>query len=157
LQRPTAGRAKKPSPSHEACDALGEVASRLAPARPDVFIGAICPLEPEELPQILIRGPADQEILDRVAEASIEIEVVDSQPYSLAELDDFQGQVTAAIAALGFTSYATWVDIRPPPSIGAVVTIQPGLPTTVPGGWRCCRLNSPRWWRWSSLKKPSAD
>lgn len=107
-----------------AADALDPITSNLAAERPDIFIGSALV---DGSPTLYIKGPADDFVRDLVASAAVEIEIVDNQPYSRAELDKRQAQVVRALQEQGFTNFGAGTDITNG-QIEATVTRQSGLP-----------------------------
>jgi hypothetical protein len=112
---------------HLASEALSPVTSTLARERPDIFVGAVLSGAPGEPARIYIKGPADDFVRDLVAGAGVQIEIVDNQPYSFAELEERQTQVTRALVDQGFTSYAVGTDIATA-QIEVDITREAGLP-----------------------------
>lgn len=105
-------------------DAVGSVAAQVAAERPDIFIGSVLV---DGSPKLYIKGQADDFVRDLVAGAGVEIELVDKQPYSRAELDERQAQVVSALQVQGFTNFGVGTDITNG-QIDASVTRQNGLP-----------------------------
>ena len=107
-----------------ASDALDPITSNLAAERPDIFIGSALV---DGSPKLYIKGPANDSLRELVAGADVEIEIVDNQPYSRAELDERQEQLVRALQEQGFTSFGVGTDITHG-QIEATVTRQTGLP-----------------------------
>jgi len=113
---------------YRAGEAIDSITARLAAERPDVFIGSALSADPGGPPKIYIKGPADELVRDLVAGAGIEIEIVDNQPYSQAELDERQTQVVSALQEMGFQSASAGSRLEDRGLVDAGVVRQTGLP-----------------------------
>jgi len=109
-------------------EALDPIASRLAAERADVFVGSALAEEPGQPPKVYIKGPADETVRNIVAAAEVQIDIVDNQPYSRAELDGRQTRVVNALQEIGFTSVGAGSDITNGGQIDADIVRQAGLP-----------------------------
>ncbi len=107
---------------------VGRIAQQVATERPEIFVGAAHSPEPGGAPTLYIKGPADEFVRNLVANAEIEIKLVDNQPHSLDELEQRQLQVTQAIQALGYSNFGVGFDITDRGHITSELTRQPGLP-----------------------------
>jgi hypothetical protein len=112
---------------YRASEILGEITSRIARERPDMFVGAALSDEPVGPSTLYIKGPADDFVLELVEGSGIEIVIADHQPFSFAELETRSFRVSAALRDLGFLDFGTGVDIRTG-RIDALVRIEEGLP-----------------------------
>lgn len=106
---------------------LGEITSRIARERPEMFVGAALSDETVGPSTLYIKGPVDTFVLNLVEAADIEIVVADNQPYSFEELEERKTRVGAVLLDLGFTNFSIGFDIRTGRIRGAV-TIEEGLP-----------------------------
>jgi len=111
----------------KAAEGLDGVSTRIAAERPDIFIGSALSSDGGP-PKLYIKGPADDFVRSLVAGAGIEIQIVDNQPYSRAELDDRQAWLVRALQEQGFTNLGAGSDITKGGEIEAAVTRQTGLP-----------------------------
>lgn len=112
-------------------EAMDEIVHWLNMERAEVYIGGALGPEPEDAPRVYIEGPADAELLARVAEAPVEIQVVDQQPYGPAELDERQSLLNSSLIELGFDNFATSYDIQREGRLQTEVTRKDGAPQTV--------------------------
>ena len=87
---------------HRAAEIVGRIAGQVAAERPDMFIGSMLSPEPGGAPALYIKGPADEFVRTLVANAEIDIRIVDNQPFSLEELEERKLQVHRALEAYGF-------------------------------------------------------
>ncbi|MFI6456539.1 hypothetical protein ACIBF6_33875 [Streptosporangium amethystogenes] len=111
----------------EAAEIIGEIAGKVARERPEIFVGsAVSPL-PGGAPTLYIKGPAGAFVNGLASAADIDVNVVDGQPYSFAELEERQLVLHKALVAYGFKSVATAVDITGAGRIPAEVTKEPGI------------------------------
>jgi hypothetical protein len=76
---------------------------------------------------LYIKGPAGDFVRNLVADAGIQVQIVDNQPYSRAELDERQAGAVGALREQGFTNFGAGTDITNA-QIEATVTRQAGLP-----------------------------
>lgn len=113
---------------YRAAEIVGEIATRIALERPEIFVGSALSEEADGPPTLYIKGPADPFVLGLVDAAEIEIIVADHQPYSFEELEQRSARVSTALLYLGFTNFSVGVDIRTG-RLTAAVTIEDGLPT----------------------------
>ena len=113
---------------HRASDIVGGIAGQVAAERPGVFVGSVLSPEPGGVPALYIKGPADQFVLSLVANAEIDIEIVDNQPFSFDELQQRKLQVHRALEAQGFQYISTGFSITDGGQIISRVTRQTGLP-----------------------------
>jgi hypothetical protein len=113
---------------HEASEIVGRIAGQIAAEWPDIFVGSALSAEPGGVATLYIKGPADEFVRNLVANAEIEIKLVDNQPYSSDELEQRQLQVTQAIQARGYSNFGVGFDITDRGHITAELTRQPGLP-----------------------------
>ena len=111
-----------------ATDVVGDVAEKVAAARPNVFIGSVAPSEPGEPPSLYIKGRADRTVRDLVAGAEVPIILVDNQPFSLDELEERKLVVHRALENRGFKQISTGFSVTGRGQITASVTREPGLP-----------------------------
>jgi hypothetical protein len=68
-------------------DALGRVAVAVAEEQPETFVGSALSDQPAGALSLYVKGTADARTRALVAEAGIEIDIVDGQTYSLGELE----------------------------------------------------------------------
>jgi len=111
-----------------AADVVGRIAVQVAAARPDIFVGSALSSEPGGAPALYIKGPADQFVRNLVANAEIDIKIVENQPFSFDELGERMLQVHRALEARGFQNVSTGFSPTGGGQIRAGVTRQPGLP-----------------------------
>lgn len=116
---------------YKAAESVGRVAERIAAERPDLFVGSVLSSEPGAAPVLYIKGSADQFIRSLVADADVEITIVDKQPFSFDELEERKLQVHHALEAQGFRTVSTGVNITGGGVIRAGVTRQLGLSADV--------------------------
>ena len=109
---------------------LDRVTSRLAVERPDIFVGSALSTEADGPSRIYIKGPADEFVCLLAANADLEIEVIDNQPYSRSELDARQQRLVSALEAMGFRNIGAGYDITKRGHIEVAVTQEAGLPQT---------------------------
>lgn len=86
-------------------EALDVITSTLASQHPGVLVVAKRSAVPGGIPTLYIKGPADQFVLDLVANSTIKIDVADFQPYSLDELRARRDRVGDALLAMGFRDF----------------------------------------------------
>jgi hypothetical protein len=84
--------------------------------------------EPDGPPTLFVKGPADQIVRDLVADAGVEIRVVDRQPFSHEDLHAPKEQVVRALQNLGYQNGVVWHDIERPARIQATVQRRGSLP-----------------------------
>jgi hypothetical protein len=72
---------------HLAAEIVGRIAGEVAGSYPEIFVGSALSDVPGGVPELYIKGPADEFVRAQVAAAGIEIRIVDNQPYSFAELE----------------------------------------------------------------------
>jgi hypothetical protein len=113
---------------YRASEALDPITSRLAAERPDAFIGSALPEDPGRPPKVYIKGPADESVRNMVAAAEVEIDIVDNQPYSRAELNHRQTRVLDAVREIGFAKISAGFDITNGGQMEVDVVRQAGLP-----------------------------
>jgi len=113
---------------YRAADAVGRIAEQVAAERPDMFVGSVLSPEPGGAPELYIKGPADDFVRSIVANAETDIQIVDNQPVSFAELEERKLQVHRALEALGFRYVSTGFSVAGGGRIAAGVTREPGLP-----------------------------
>jgi hypothetical protein len=109
--------------------ALDRVATRLAAERPDVFVGSALAPDPGGAPRLFITGPADPGLLALVQGADTPMEIVDGQPYSLAELEARKAAVHTELQSAGYREVVTTFDLTHSGLIEATVRRQPALPS----------------------------
>jgi hypothetical protein len=109
-------------------EAIDRIAVRLAAERPDVFAGSALASDPGGAPRLFVKGPADPELLAATRSADVPIEVVDGQPYSLAELEARTTAVHAVLLAAGYREVATTFDLTRSGLIHVSVRRQSHLP-----------------------------
>ncbi len=115
--------------NHHAADVVGGVAGQVAAERPNAFVGSVLSPEPGGVPALYIKGPADDFVRSLVADAEINIKIVDNQPYSFDELRERQHEVARALEAQGFEYVSAGFSITGRGQITVVVSRQTGLPT----------------------------
>ncbi|MCH7810101.1 MAG: hypothetical protein IH863_05940 [Chloroflexi bacterium] len=113
---------------YRAGEIAGRIAGQVAAERPEIFVGGVLAEEPGGAPMLYIKGPADDFVRRLVADAEIDIKIVDNQPFSFEELQERQMQVHRVLQALGFQHAYTMSNITDAGKITAGVTRQPGLP-----------------------------
>lgn len=111
-----------------ATDAVGDVAEKVAAARPDAFVGSVAPSEPSGSPALYIKGLADRTVRDLVAGAKVAITIVDNQPFSFNELEQRKLLVHRALETRGFKQISTGFSVTGRGEIDASVTRASGLP-----------------------------
>lgn len=111
-----------------AAEAIGAVAAKLAEKRPDIFIGSVLSAKPGGRPMLYVKGEADQDVYDLLAEAPLKIQLVDRQPYSFAELEQRNIQVHNLLAEQGYDEIATSFDFQKGGAIQAMVARKEGAP-----------------------------
>ena len=98
-------------------------------SRPDIYVGGIAPAAPGDDAVLLIKGRADGDVRELVAqEAAARILIRDRQPYSLTELRDRQRKVHDSLTAMGYRSVATVAEIELQGKIRANVGLEAGMP-----------------------------
>jgi hypothetical protein len=93
-----------------------------------MFVGSALSPEPGGAPALYIKGPADDFVRGLVAEAEIDIKIVDNQPFSFDELEERKLRVHRALEAQGFQNVSTGFSVTGGGQITAGVTRQSGLP-----------------------------
>ncbi|MCH8050916.1 MAG: hypothetical protein IIC86_02745 [Chloroflexi bacterium] len=111
-----------------AADVVGRIAVQVAAERPEIFVGGVLAEEPGGAPMLYIKGPADDFVRSLVANAEIDIKIVDNQPFSFEELDERKMRVHRVLQALGFRSAYIMSNVTDGGKIEAGVTRQTGLP-----------------------------
>lgn len=112
-----------------AADVVGGIAVQVAAERPEIFVGSVLSPEPGGAPALYIKGPADDFVRSLVANAEIDVKIVDNQPYSFDELRERQHGVARALEAQGFQYISAGFSVTGGGRIKAAVTRQAGLPT----------------------------
>lgn len=112
---------------HAAAEEVGAIAERIAAERPEIFIGSALSSEPDGPPALYVKGPADAFVRRLVADAGIEIRIVDNQPFSFEELEERSHRVHEALVALGFEEVTTGANITGGGTIPAAVLRTPGV------------------------------
>lgn len=112
-----------------AADVVGAIASKVAAARPDVFVGSALAADPQGAPTLYVKGAADVSIRDLVASAEIKVHLADKQPYSLVELEARSHQVHEALAKAGYQNIVTGANITGGGVIRAGIGLQEGRPS----------------------------
>ena len=105
------------------------MATRLAAERPDAFVGSALAPDPGGAPRLFITGPADPGLLALVQGADTPMEIVDGQPYSLAELEARKAAVHTELQSAGYREVVTTFDLTHSGLIEATVRRQPALPS----------------------------
>lgn len=77
---------------------------------------------------VYIKGPADRLVRSLVANAEVDIKIVDDQPFSFEELEERKIEVHRALQAQGFRHISTGFSITCRGQIVADVMRQPGRP-----------------------------
>lgn len=116
---------------HEATEAVGRVAQRVAEEYPEVFVGSVAPEEPYGVPQLLIKGKADLNILTLAKAEGVPIEVVDGQPFSATALDGRIQDAYGKLKAMGFKDISVAADVRREGRLLANVRFEDGAPEAV--------------------------
>ncbi len=111
-----------------AADVVGRIAEQVAAQRPDIFVGSVLSPEPGGAPALYIKGPADQFVRTLVADAEIDVKIVDNLPFSFTELEQRKIQVHRALEAQGFRYVSAGFSVTGGGQIIAGVTRQQGLP-----------------------------
>lgn len=112
---------------HVAAEAVGAIATNVAIHRPGAFVGSALADLPGGPPTLYIKGPADQYVLDLLAQSELAIKLADMQPYSFEELEARKLAVHHNLEAQGFRNVATGVNIMGAGSIVATVLPEPGV------------------------------
>jgi hypothetical protein len=94
----------------EAEAALDTFAEQLSTRDPNAFVGTALPEDPSGRPTAYVKGSAPTDIQDLAARLGIDL--VDHQPYSLADNDKRLAEVQAAVAITGATDVAGWADFQ---------------------------------------------
>lgn len=116
--------------AYRVAEIVGGIAQKVATERPDIFVGSVLPPEPLAVPELYIKGPADESVRGLVAAAGIEIKLVDNQPYSFDELDERKTRVARALQAQGFRYISAVSSVAGGGTIEAAVARQDGLPAS---------------------------
>lgn len=111
-----------------AADVVGRIAVQVAAERPEIFVGSVLSPEPGGAPMLYIKGSADEFVRKLVADAEIDVRIVDNQPYSFDELEERASQVARALQAQGFQDVSAGFSIDGAGQIKAAVAREPGLP-----------------------------
>ena len=115
--------------AHKTADVVGRIAEQVAAERPQMFVGTVLARAPGGAPELYIKGPVDQFVRNLVADAEIEVEIVDGQPFSFDELEERKIRVHRALEAQGFRYVSTGFSITGGGQINAAVTTELGLPS----------------------------
>lgn len=110
-------------------DAAAVIAKQIAANRPGALVGSALSQEPGGAPSIYVQGPADKFMKSLVERAAVEINLMDEQPYSFAELQGRARDVHERLRAAGFRYVVSAPDITNG-RIVAEVTSEPELRLT---------------------------
>lgn len=115
---------------HLAAVTVGEVAEQLATARPQIFVGSAVTDDPDSLPLLLVKGPADDFVRNLVSRATGPIQVVDNQPFSSEELKQRQALLYAELQTMGYEDVSVAFDIQREGQLVATARQQAPAPTS---------------------------
>ncbi|MEU5156646.1 hypothetical protein [Glycomyces sp. NPDC021274] len=96
---------------HKATEAIGDLATQVAKAYPDAFVGSALSTEPGGAPTLYIKGTADPAINALAASAEVAVDIADDQPYSFVELQERNDKLHAELIGMGYDTLMTAVDI----------------------------------------------
>jgi hypothetical protein len=111
-------------------EAVGDVADRIAEEHPDILVGSAVGPEPYDPPRLYIKGPADEFVQALVDAASVEILIIDDQPYSNAELEERIVLLNQELLSFGFDNFSVAADIQQEGLLEATVQRTDGAPQT---------------------------
>jgi streptogrisin C len=112
-------------------DGLGALQEKLLAETPDTYAGAILPADPNDPATLYIKGTADRVVEDAVADAGIDVTVVEGMPHSWYELEDLSIQLSEYLSSIGYQDMTTSFD-ETTGSVEATITRLDGLPLTAP-------------------------
>jgi hypothetical protein len=119
--------------SHEASEAVGRVAIKLAKERLEMFVGSVLSPDPAGRPRLLVKGQTDEYLRALVADESVVIDLVDNQPFSASENDERIQRATETLKAMGYSDFSVAADIQREGRLLVSVRKTVGLPSTAGG------------------------
>jgi hypothetical protein len=115
--------------NHRAAEVVGRIAARIEALEPARFVGSAVGPQPGTVPRLYIKGKASEFVRRLVSEATIQISVIDEQPYSFTELEDRAIRVQEALRQIGFEDVSTAVDVTGGGRIPVTVRGGPATPS----------------------------
>lgn len=110
-------------------ESFGAVQVAISSQRPELYAGAAIEGDPSHLPTLYIRGLADSFVKDVVADAGMDIKVVENRPLSWLELEAESIRLHEELLALGYESVTTSFD-EVTGTLEAALTRGPEVPGT---------------------------
>jgi hypothetical protein len=110
-------------------ESFGAVQAAISSRRPELYAGAAIEGDPSHLPTLYIRGLADSFVKDVVADAGMDIKVVENRPLSWLELEAESIRLHEELLALGYESVTTSFD-EVAGTLEATLTRRPEVPGT---------------------------
>ncbi len=110
-------------------DAFGDVQAEISSQRPNLFAGGTLRGDPSGMPTLYIKGAADALVRDAVANAEIDINLVEGRARSWQELEAQSQRLGDELGAIGYQDFSTSFD-EVTATLEATIIRRAGLPAT---------------------------
>lgn len=119
---------KEALPYQSRVDGVRRLIRTITSKDPDMYTGAALAEEAEGTPTVYVKGRAHEFVREAASEASVEIRLVDKQPYSFDDFVDRQRRTVESLNARGYDHVEAWSDIHAEGRLNVTVRPRPGRP-----------------------------